>query len=413
MWSCQYTLEDVYAELDSLRKPYSENLSYKLTDADYNTIANFAKQMKTHEDSIAAKEISSYKSFSETRPVQRYAPPFLLNTFKALDSGSIVALTYKYDNKFNLNVITIKDTIVYATTPSSSLNKRMIDTCKKYYPNPNENTRVAIKYTAKLSETDFSEAYFFYIYNGGVWERPSNTYELIKTDYQAMGGSVAQYMNFSSSASPDFYLPIYLKIKFPYQAPNTSLYVVYKYYVNATTTNITVDKFLYDGISWTNAEYKTDQFIHVGNKTWIFDPTVYITLKGPDYQVVVDWVYSQDSIKAYVDSYKTTEYYFGFSGYYQNIDMRLSKRRSVDPNGYLTGLTDEQAMNLLWERVKQGLIKYLEIKFPNQQPTVSGVQVYYVLTVATYEPERHKYRYKFKVTDVGKYQYVEGPIKIE
>lgn len=403
IYSCnKYTLEDVYKQLDSLRKPYNESFAYTLVDADYTTVANLAKNLKTHEDSLAANDISKFKSFSDARPASKYVPDFIANTFKALDSASAISITYKFDNKQTIsNVITITDTINYADVSSNSNNKRLIDTVKKYYPEPTEKQFVVVKYTAKTSETPtYSKAYRLYLYQDAAWSHPTS-YELLKDDYLSMGSAFSTNQNFSSSNSPEFYLPIFLKQKFPYQAANTSNYVVYEYY--SGSVSVVVDKYLYDGTSWTNQEFKTEQFIHNGQK-WLFDPTINKTFVKEDYQVVVDWVKNQDSIKAYVDSYGTAEYYFGFGAYYQNIDMRLTKRRSNDPNGYLTNLTDDQAMDLLWKRIPIALNIYLENQYPTIQPIENGVQMYIIVKIATYEPERHKYLYKFKVTDVGKFE---------
>jgi len=412
IYSCnKYTLEDVYKQLDSLHKPYNETFSYKLVDADYSTISSLAKKLKTHEDTLAANDINKYKSFGINRDAAKYVPLFLASTFKALDSASAIQLTYKYDNKQTLtNVITIKDTLTYSTI--SSVNNRLIDTVKKYYPTPNADQFVVIKYTAKTSEIPtYSKAYRLYQYIDGTWSHPSSFYELLKDDYVSMGTSFNTYQNFSSSLLPEFYLPIFLKQKFAYQAPNTYLYVVYEYYSGSATSPV-VDKYLYDGTTWTNSEYLTKQFIHNGS-VWVFDPTINISFTKDDYQVVVDWVKNQDSIKAYVDNYGTAEYYFGFSAYYQNLDMRLTKRRSVDPNGYLTGKTDEEATKIIWDRIPKALNIYLETKYPTIQPVQNGVEVYFILKVATYEPERHKYTYKFKVVTPGKFQLVTGPTKVE
>lgn len=410
IYSCNnYTIDDVYKQLDSLHKPYNESFNYTLTDADYTSISNYAKLMKTHEDSLAAKDISSFKSFSDTREASKYVPPFLAATFKALDSNSAISLTFKYDNKKTLtNIVVIKDTI--ATTAINGANNRLIDSVKKYYPTPTANQFVVVKYTAKTSETPtYSKAYRLYQFVDAAWTHPT-TYELLKDDYISMGSSFNSNQNFSSSLSPEFYLPIFFKQKFPYQAINTSTYVVYEYY--SGTVSVVVDKLLYNGTSWSNAEFQTKQFIHNGN-VWVFDPTINITMKKTEYQVVVDWVKTQDSIKAYVDSYGTAEFFFGFSAYYQNIDLTLTKRRSMDPNNYLKDKSDADVLKIIWDRVPLGILKFLEIKYNSLNPTQNGIQVYVNVTIDTYEPERHKYVYKFKVTDVGKFEFTGSKIMIQ
>lgn len=82
--------------------------------------------------------------------------------------------------------------------------------------------------------------------------------------------------------------------------------------------------------------------------------------------------------------YGDSEYYFGASDYKDNFDIRITKRRSTDPDTY-SNLSDEEALALIWERVKEGIIIFLSNKYPNAVPTVEGIDVHYFITFWTFE----------------------------
>ena len=105
----------------------------------------------------------------------------------------------------------------------------------------------------------------------------------------------------------------------------------------------------------------------------------------PDYQLVVDYV--RDNISAdYLDSYKTAEFYYGFASYYGNVSFRLTYRTSyAELDTELTALaTDEEKVALLHERLKEGMEIFTQLRFPEAVPTVSGIDVYYIVTTNIY-----------------------------
>jgi hypothetical protein len=127
----------------------------------------------------------------------------------------------------------------------------------------------------------------------------------------------------------------------------------------------------------------------------------------------VQYIKNHPELSGYFDDYyENSEYYYGASAYYDNFDMRVYKRQDNDPLGLLDGMSEEEIKELMFERLKEGLDIFLEIRFPDAQPVSNGVQVFYEVFFATYEPGDYFYKMRFKVTGEGEFEYVEGPISL-
>ncbi len=404
--------EEIYKQLDSMQAPFSKQFSYTLTDDDYNTMKSLAlAKAENADDSAKANELGSNHYFTDSIKPADYVPDFLANKFLALDSGSAISVGYNFSYKYQIpdNMIFESGDTADAGNPGD-YSALVTDTVQ----NPQEGMKALVSYTGQTingSDTSYETDYALYVYDGSAWARPSDAFELTYADYEEMPGSIASYHNFSSSNTPEFYLPIFLKNKYPYAVKGDAFEIVYKYYLGKASA-FYYDYWQFDGSDWFNIEQKSDQFINAG-QGWVFDPTVKYEMSNDDYQIIVDWVNNNDTLNAYMSSYGNTEYYFGASSYYGNFDMRVSKRQANDPNGYLTGLSDDEALTAIWARIPQAIQIFLEGKFPNAVPFVNGVPVYYIITFSTYEPERHKYSIKFLCTDTGTFEYQEGPEQVQ
>lgn len=402
--------EEVYKHLDSLRSPYSEHFDYKLTDDDYTTMKSLALQVAQNaQDSADANTLGSLKHFTDSISAAKYVPMLLASKFIALDSGSSIVINYDVSHQY----VFTDDNIFDSGDTAEIGNPNDYDTLITI-ANPSKGAKALVTYTGATygNDTTYETAYALYVYDGTAWQRPDDAFEMTYANYEEIGTATGTYHNFSSSATPEFYLPVYLKLKFPYSAAGDTYELIYRYY-SSGTTSIIYDVWYFDGTNWANLENRNDQFINGGNG-WVFDPTVKLTMGYNEYQAIVDWVKSQDSISAYAP-YPNTEYYFGASTYhgYNDFDMRVATRVANDPNGYLAGLSDDQVLDILWSRIPKGIEIALESVYPDQQPFVNGVQVYYIVTFKTYEPGDYFYTIKFKCTDVGKFEYVEGPTPIQ
>ncbi|MBV5282317.1 MAG: choice-of-anchor J domain-containing protein [Paludibacter sp.] len=186
--------------------------TYTLLDADYTTIKNAALKIAANAtDSTNAKAIATNKYFQNVTPPGTLIPLLLNTKYVYADEKSVANVTYNYSAPY--------DTL----------------------------TIVA-----------------------------ANKYALVApTDYAAMGtasGQPGKNNNFSSSVSPDLYIPIWLKlVKYPYAKAGDVKLIRYKYYVSSTVTNTINDVFVYDGTNW--AKYKTNNpatktFVYKGGK-WL------------------------------------------------------------------------------------------------------------------------------------------------
>ncbi len=410
LFACNKPMEDLIQQVQQASyKPYSENIEYTLTDDDYNTIASVSLvAAQNAQDSAACSAIKTYHSFAETRPAAQFIPPFLAYKFPALDSGSIAKVTYNFDNSyiFSSNEQLTVPQEVYdelgisefdADNPPADLIPTWLDTAAA----ANGLEYVVVKYNYD-DGNDVQTLMMYFKYDNG-WTVPDQYY-ITDADYESIapGTSVATYHNFSSSYPPDHYIPIFLKLKFPYAYAGDAKEVIYKYYSGGVQVH--KNKYIFDGNEWQAIEVKTDQFIHNGT-AWVFDPTVKFEMSCSDYQLIVDWV--KENKPEYMHPvYNNTEYYFGASAYYCNFDMRLTTRRQYDADNLLPA-DDAEAMAILWQRLDEGIMVMLQAKYPDAQPYVNGVPVYYEVTFSTYEPERHKYMIKFLCTGVGQFEPVE------
>ncbi len=231
-----------------------------------------------------------------------------------------------------------------------------------------------------------------YMFNGTTWAKDNNTVVPDPDDYSAMG-----ITSFSSSALPSFYLPIFLGSNLPYAIDGTSKTVIYLY-----NNSVTANEYVRQNGTWNLSGpvfERTGQFVYVADG-WVFDPTVKFSPSAADIQLLVDYVYSTYS-RDYGSNYGNDEFYFGGSAYYVNFDLRISNRTKYSIPGF-ENLETEAAVDLSWNRVEEGLIVLLGLKFPEAVAEVSGLQVYYWLTFNTYENDLSKKVY------TGIFKFVEG-----
>ncbi|MDS1031057.1 choice-of-anchor J domain-containing protein [Porphyromonadaceae sp. NP-X] len=252
--------------------------------------------------------------------------------------------------------------------------------------------------------TDPKTQFSYYIYQGGQWNLVNASfYQLTEEDYANMGVATL-----SATTAPG-YLPVLLKIKFPFAQEGATKVVVYK----TSATKNTADEYIYKSGVWSPIsliETRTEQFVFAGweNGGWIFDPTLRVTMKKgtnptDDYMLVVNYVkdnYGTEtpSLLGYYGTSLQSEYYYGFAAYYGNISWRESDR-AKDPT-YAALTTAEEKQNYLDERTKEGLAVYLSLKFPDAQPKVSGVDLYCYVTTAIYNGvTTTNYVYKYQRVD--------------
>jgi hypothetical protein len=226
-----------------------------------------------------------------------------------------------------------------------------------------------------------------YTYSSG-WEKTEDAYYVKSVDYNAMGAP-GQYDNFSSSAPADKYLPQLLEQKYPYAQDGDVMVAVYKYYSGGVQTR--ADEYHFNGEAWEKyspVEVRTEQFILTKNDGWVFDPTVMYSMTSSDYVIIVDWVKTNKGDE-YMDSYGTQEFWFSSGSYYSNFDIR-------------EGNWNDSEFDTWQDAVKTSISEvFLPAKFPDAVAQVSGIDVMYEITFATYDGVAGEYTFVFQCTKSG------------
>ncbi|MDR1699141.1 MAG: hypothetical protein LBR75_04895, partial [Prevotellaceae bacterium] len=315
--ACEYN-EENFEGLDTVSAPKNVTvIDYTLTDADYNTIASASS------DTEAADFIKANKYFSETYPAANYAIHLLNGSsapaeMKYADEGSAIRLTYNY---FDAN-----DTI-----PETGLN-------------------IVERFTLKTA------------------------------DYDEMGtdaGQPGELNNFSPSINPDNYLPTWLMLHAPYTAKEGAINMIrYRFRPATGAPQTKFALYRFDGIHWLpyTPHSKTEQFIKSGGK-WNFDPTINYTLVTADYKMMVDYIKATKPEFEEPANYDNEEFLYGFSSRYSNIAFGLKYRDpylQYDPE-LAAATSDEEKLEILWKRLnEEGMIKFLQLKYPEAVAQVSG-----------------------------------------
>ncbi len=452
--SCE-PMEDVYDELDGLKKPYTQEIEVTLADDDYVTIGTLALEVaKSEQETKDANSIKKYKNFSKYIAAADYIPMFLSDQYPTLETGSVADVTYKF---YQGSLSYLRDLVSYkeelAAMESYELTNEDYDSMGTdsgqpgKYNNFDSNMDIASylnpffssKYPDAVADFEVFVTYRFYAgggvtntvnefwaYNGSTWamiekelpqvpEVPEDVevYELVADDYDSMG-TPGKYDNFGSSDPASKYLPIFLAEKYKITAPEAGdkVAVLYKEY-NGSETVVKAVEYSFDGLVW--AEYASTimmsgQYILTVNG-WVFDPTIIFTMVSSDYQMIVDY-----SIAAHgkTSDYPDSEYYYGSSGKYSNFDLRLKNRNTEDyPMPEFAGLSTEDAVALTMERMKEGVAALLTVKYPDAVAQVSGIDVFYMVDVKAYLENLTDgfYTLKFQCTKSGpnpEFTYIEG-----
>jgi hypothetical protein len=202
------------------------------------------------------------------------------------------------------------------------------------------------------------------------------SYELKEEDYASAGIDAATYSVFTAASPADSNLPTILKTNIDAPASGDIVLVKYKY---AEEPN---------------------------------DPSVIYTMASEDYQIVVDAVVNNPdpAISSLVSSYGDSETYTGASVYFSNFDTRLYNREGQAAYDALT--TDEERVAFVDAKVQEGIVWFLQGKFPNAKPEVNGQTVFYAISYKTYNGVNGEPTVVYKCTaagDVPEFELVEGP----
>ncbi len=269
------------------------------------------------------------------------------------------------------------------------------------------------KSTEGLTIPSSEKQYLAYNFDGANWVKLANEtfYVLTDTDYTSMG------LTYISTTDLVNYIPNFLKVKYPYALEGASKNVVYK--TSNGSNNAT--QFVLSGGVWSSNTFKkskTEQFIFTADG-WVFDPTINMEMVKSDYQIMVDYTLASATLSIYANpEFKNEEFYYGFGSRFSNVSFRLSYRNpyffgkayelpaSTDTELFAK-TTNEEKVALLWTRMEEAMNIFLQKRFPNAVPQVSGVDVFYNVKVKIYTPDgvtttvNDNYIYKYQCTSAG------------
>lgn len=249
-----------------------------------------------------------------------------------------------------------------------------------------------------LTVPSTQKQYVVYKYTGTKWEPAESSFVALQpADYTAMN------LTYISTENAPLYLPNFLKNAFPYALEGDVKTLVYKS-SNSNPAYSRAGQYIFANGQWalnTFVYTYTDQFIHTGDN-WVFDPTVHLSPSSTDCQLLIDYVYKNLS-RDYGSSYGNDEFYYGFSAYYKNIDLRLSNKDKYKIPGYAELTTEAEKIALSWKRAQEGLTIMLQLKYTEAVTDISGFTVYYWVTFDTYENSlaKNKYTGIFRCTKPG------------
>ncbi|WKK77277.2 hypothetical protein QYS49_08885 [Marivirga salinae] len=114
------------------------------------------------------------------------------------------------------------------------------------------------------------------------------------------------------------------------------------------------------------------------------DPSVNVTMSEDEYQSLVDYTETTRG-GDWIDSFGTLEYYYGSNSYFRNFDGRINRRKGyIEDNALNDDLFDgsttpEEDSLRIEERIQDGIVKFLEINYPNATPEVNGTDKFFFI----------------------------------
>lgn len=306
--ACDKAYDDIYDEIDKdfedqddMDLRYSDKAvspeTYTMSEDDYSALKSILLSMGTqYEDD--ANSIGNYKNFSNYVPAKTYLPYFLDDKFFSYTPGTEIIVSYAFyrgqndyikefdDDNFEEYELVAADYDAMGEGDGEPGKYDSFSSGSQYDYLP---SFLATKYPSP-SNWDFKKIQFVYYSGGnytrhllyyfldGEWKMLSDGYVFATEDYESLGdgyGEPGQYNNFSSDLSPNIYIPVFLKTKYPTAIAGDMKQVVYKYFSTSNySTTSRIKEFVFDGEGW--AEYQSTieqsalfKFTYDG---WLFVP---------------------------------------------------------------------------------------------------------------------------------------------
>lgn len=386
VWQVKEYDENLYAQFtanysDSMVISWLITPEIDLTDA---ISANFSFDVKVDYWNANCLQVKASSTFDESNPNANWDTDLTSNFTLPEEPASGFGSAFASAGIVDLSAFVGKK--IRLAFRYEGTGKKIQDKDKSSTTYQIDNVNVTAKYAktgAKGLQADLYKEYIdVYRFNGTKWAKAKGVRAIHPFEYAEMG---LKFPNFSKTTPADHYIPIFLNRTYPYALDGDSISVAYYFFVNKSTTSTVVDRYVKVQGQWTRyigVVTKTDQFMNSGEK-WVFDPTIKFSPSSADYDLVLQYVKSTYG-DIYIDpKYGNSEYYYGMSPYYNNVNLKLSYRDKLPE---FANLSEEAATKLAWERAEQGLCKLLELKFPDATALLpaTDIPVYYWITFNTY-----------------------------
>lgn len=432
--SCEdYNLKNFpnYAEL---QRP--DNLAiytYELTSTDFATIGDDVK--RSIETAITAEQARLTAKLAELKTAKTAADSLRINAehtaLKLLVDAEIAQLRLRPEFVAGMFLRTnrfFNETYTAADWVSNFLNN------KYRFADVGSSVQLTYKYASAADTVGITAA---------------NKYTMVTDDYNALGEAdnmPGRNDNFSATINPDVFIPRLLAVKFPLANKDDIKMVRYMFFVSPQA-RMTYSLFQFNGTNW-KAYSRTEQFVFADTHTWIFDPTITLTLARADYELLMPYIFehngkplsvlegynewtSNDTVRFIFNprfppasstdfTNVRTEFFFGSSWHFLNFDVRITSRTytedfqlqkhfaEIDANTALDSDAKRAAKTAFMEkRVVQGMALLLAIKYPTLEPKVKGVNQHVKLNVQLFDGARWFWTYNFQCVEKGKFKYIE------
>jgi len=221
----------------------------------------------------------------------------LLKILVATDyDGDVTTATWSEINLATTPTGGSNDMILSEDYDFSAYDGETINLALKYESTDDDAARwrvesIAIKTLGATGATVSKGEYL--VYTEGAWELAENVYYLSSADYDSMGtasGQPGQYNNFSSSLSPDDYLPTFLNLKYPFAQEEDELVIIYDYFSSSTGAQMRGNVYTYTSGQWSAHESVIETTLQFGfdNGMWVPDNTIRYTLAEADYAAIAE-----------------------------------------------------------------------------------------------------------------------------
>ncbi len=383
---------DLYNDLDAMQQPFSRDIEYTVSTSDYNTVGGM---------------VAEYQAFTPDEPAMVHVPAILSRRFVALNLNSSAMVSFNslmeephwHQAGFGYELsgedyaqLGVADAFTPNNPPESNLPFFLI----RKFPDALEARLEKLIYNFREGGETYTNI-DTYRFDGSEWELferrediPFVGYELSTEDYEAFGGDIARFRNFSEASPADKYLSPWLRARYPLAIEGEEKVVKFREFSGGITSDV-IAHFTFDGISWhrtSTIETRAEQYVF-GELGWAFDPTTRFIMSQSDYMhlAVIDPI----PHPVFADF----GYYYGASAFFNNFDMRLIARRvQRDDDGnyfdpalgqiYDTEGPDATVDEMFRRIVEEGLIEVLRNRYPDAVPQAGGIDVHYIVGFETF-----------------------------